>query len=213
MSRDYRAMAQADAWETAEGFVDQMVEQWRDDGWVSDDLNNDYSGGDEYHHETHCQGDYTLREAATLLEELAEWEEMEAGLWQGLDPRRAISTKAVYTYGQAVWSMWSDLVEVVNYHLDELRSTLEVEGGPEGDRLEAQVVTAGEWLIRLWVLFGDDPHTDYDGMVGAAWAGVLVGDRTAALVLADKVQEGGEDRLAQQIREAVSAEVPEVEAE
>lgn len=212
MAKDtnYLAEAQSDAWSTMEEFVDEMVEQWRASGEVSNDLNNDYPNGDSYHHESHVDKDYRLSDAAELLDQLSEYEETDNGLWEGLEPRRAIAAQAAYTYGNAVYGEWSTLVEKLNEHLDEMRDAFT--GREEGleDSTDASNV-AGEWLIRLYVLLGewerDETEPEIRALTQAAWNGVLEGDRTAVLVLADRVQEAGKDGRAKMIRDAVSAEV------
>jgi uncharacterized membrane-anchored protein YhcB (DUF1043 family) len=97
-SKDYRAKAESDAWDTLDNFADEMVRQWRESGEISNDMNNDYPNGDSYHHESHTDRDYDLQEAAELLDQLSEYEETDSGLWEGLEPRRAIAAQAAYTY-------------------------------------------------------------------------------------------------------------------
>lgn len=110
----YRDNAQSDAREMVENFVDEIVDQLIDKGEASRDLFNDYDNGDSYHHESHVDRDYDLSEAAELLQELSDHEETDSGLWQGLEPRRAISCQATYTYGNAVLAFWQDLIQQIN---------------------------------------------------------------------------------------------------
>jgi trans-aconitate methyltransferase len=114
MSDNYRADAINDAADTAENFIAEIVEQLIDDGKASDDLLNDYPDGDSYHHESHVDKDYRLLEAATLLDQLYEFEETDSGLWEGQSPRDAIGTQAAFTYGAAVYSMFTRLVAEIN---------------------------------------------------------------------------------------------------
>ena len=98
---NYRDAALSDAKDTVEYFADEIVDQLMD-GKASDDLLNDYSRGDEYHHESHVDQAYGLLEAAQLLDELYKHEETDSGLWDGQEPREAIATQAAFTYGNAV---------------------------------------------------------------------------------------------------------------
>jgi hypothetical protein len=87
---------------------------------LSTDLFNDWSGGDEYHHENHIGWkEYTLLEAATLLDDLSDHIETDNGLWEGLEPRKAISAQAAWTYGNAVYVFWQQIIEAINTDIDE----------------------------------------------------------------------------------------------
>jgi hypothetical protein len=123
---NYRAEAEDDARSTVSEFADQIVEQIMDDGKASDDLLNDYPNGDAYHHESHVDRDYRLTEAADLLDHLSDFEERDSGLWEGLEPRKAIAAQAAYTYGNAVLSFFRDLIEEINGHM------VDVDTGREG---------------------------------------------------------------------------------
>lgn len=112
--RNYASDAEDDARETVDYFSDEIVEQLVDRGNASDDLFNDYGGGDGYHHETHVDRSYSLLEAATLLDQLSEHEETDSALWEGQDPRDAVATQAGFTYGNAVLSEWNDLIREIN---------------------------------------------------------------------------------------------------
>lgn len=117
---NYRAEALDDARSTVSEFADEIVEKIMDGGDASDDLNNDYSNGDAYHHESHVDRDYNLREAAELLDDLSDFEETDSGLWEGLEPRKAIAAQAAYTYGNAVYSNWTDLIGEINDAVAEI---------------------------------------------------------------------------------------------
>lgn len=106
------ADAKSEAKETAHNFLEEIIEGYISSGEASDDLNNDYS--DSYHHENHVDRSYKLTEAAELLDELSEYEETDAGLWQGSAPRDAICVQAAFTYGNAVYSLWSDIIKEIN---------------------------------------------------------------------------------------------------
>lgn len=133
---NYAKEAEDDAKIMVVEFVDQIVEKLIDDGEASDDLNNDYSGGDSYHHETHVDKSYTLLEAANLLDQLSEHEETDSGLWEGQEPREAVSTQAAFTYGAAVYSEWADFVKTIN---EDAREVLDEFAGRK-DTLEDELV-------------------------------------------------------------------------
>ena len=111
----YQEDAQSDAFEMVKNFKDEIVEMLCDDNRASEDFNNDYPNGDGYHHENHIgDKEYDLEDAGKLLRELSDHEEMDSGLWEGLEPQQAISAQAAYTYGNAVASEWSDLIAEIN---------------------------------------------------------------------------------------------------
>lgn len=110
---NYRKDAAGDARDMAENFLDEIVSQIEDKGEASTDINNDYSGGDEYHNQ-HSDRSYRLMEAAELLDQLSDFEETDSGLWEGQDPRDAVSTMASFTYANAVISYWEDLIKEIN---------------------------------------------------------------------------------------------------
>jgi hypothetical protein len=134
---DYRKEARSDARDTADYFAEQIIEQLMESGEASRDLFNDYPDGDAYHHESHVDKDYSLQEAARLLDELSEHEETDSGLWEGLEPRRAIAAQAAYTYGAAVLSLWSDLIDEINGD-DEIEAILHPTKA-DGDDEESEV--------------------------------------------------------------------------
>jgi hypothetical protein len=111
---DYLREARDDAKSAAQYFLDEIVEAIESDGKASDDLTNDYSDGDSYHHETHVDRSYKLIEASNLLDQLSRYEEGDPGLWQGMAPREAVSAQAAYTYGNAVYSYFRGLIEEIN---------------------------------------------------------------------------------------------------
>ena len=111
---NYLREAADDAADTVRNFADEILEQLLDDGEASDDLLNDYPNGDAWHHECHVDKEYSLIDAATLIDQLMEFEETDSGLWEGLEPRRAIAAQAAFTYGNAVYSEWRELIEKIN---------------------------------------------------------------------------------------------------
>ena len=111
---DYRDDAASDAKNTVNNFEGEILEQLLNKGKASDNLNNDYDGGDAWHHENHVDKWYSLSEAAAILNQLDEFEESDSGLWQGCDMKTALSTCAAFTYGNAVYSEWTDLIKQIN---------------------------------------------------------------------------------------------------
>jgi hypothetical protein len=202
---NYRDEARTDAWAMAEEFVDEMCEQWQRGSEVSNDLFNDYPNGDEYHHSNHVDKDYNLTEAAALLSELSDYEEDDNGLWEGLEPRRAIAAQAAYTYGNAVYDLWRSLVvEELNGYLDSLSDTLpEVE---DEDAAEAARLQTGERLIRVFVILGDDldhSHGEEAQLIRSAWESLQQGEATGVGALADWYDEHDKGYRAKQLRAAV----------
>jgi len=136
MAKEYFDSARSDAKDTVLEFIDDILESLVDNGEASDDLYNDYSNGDSYHHESHVDRDYDLLESAQILDELRDYEETDSGLWEGLEPRRAIAAQAAYTYGNAVYSMWSDLIKEINEDgtIQEIYSSIqEIDDSDEDD--------------------------------------------------------------------------------
>jgi hypothetical protein len=174
---EYRAEAQNDARATAENFFDEIVEQLLDKGEASDDLNNDYPNGDAYHHERHVDRSYSLQEAAALLDELDQYEETDSGRREGQGPREAISTQAAFTYGAAVWSMWSDLITEINGS-DDVRRWLDMDVGEEYFAATIPPVDPkGKDIDEAIAVFFDDsavdPGIDYAADHGYKWSAQL----------------------------------------
>jgi hypothetical protein len=111
---NYVQNAVDDAAKTVKHFADAILDQLFDDGKASDDLLNDYDNGDAYHHEKHVDRAYRLLEAATLIDQLSDYEETDSGLWEGLQPKEAIGACAAFTYGNAVYGKWRELIEEIN---------------------------------------------------------------------------------------------------
>jgi len=117
---DYQTQAEEDARETVSEYREDILEKLDDTGEASNDLLNDYGSGDAYHHESHIDKFYSLTDAAELIDELSYHEETDSGLWEGQQPKEAISTCAAYTYGNAVYSEWRDLITVINDDAEEI---------------------------------------------------------------------------------------------
>lgn len=112
---NYLKKAAEDARDMASYFIDDIVEMIASDGEADEDMGNrSYGRADEYHHETHVDRSYTLIEAANLLDQLDQFEETDAGIWEGQSPREAISTQAAFTYGNAVYDAWQELIKDIN---------------------------------------------------------------------------------------------------
>lgn len=116
---DYLADARSDAADAVEHFEDEIVAQLVQHNKASDDMRNDYPGGDSYHHENYVDKMYSLIEAANLLDQLSNYEETDGGLWEGLEPREAVKAQAAFTYGNAVYSLWRELIEEINKEVED----------------------------------------------------------------------------------------------
>ncbi len=111
---NYRNDALNNARETVQEFRNEILEKLTESGEASSDLLNDYGRGDSWHHETHIDKLYDLTDAAELIDQLSDHEETDSGLWAGQQPKDAIGTCAAFTYGNAVYSEWVDLIEAIN---------------------------------------------------------------------------------------------------
>jgi hypothetical protein len=227
---DYHAEVASDAWNAIENYVSDMVDHWRSSGEISDDLLNDYADGDSYHHENHVDNDYSLTEAATLLDQLSDHEETDSGLWHGLEPRRAIAAQAAYTYGNAVMSEWIDIIGSINDELEGLRSEMldayaerktdkvvldecemdeieeieEIEEADDADfDIEAAIEDAGERLIRFIVWDHDRKPIDTD-LHKAMRQGFWKGETIAASAYADLLMEHGKEQDAKDLKQIIN---------
>jgi hypothetical protein len=97
-----------------EYFLDEKVKMLIDDGEASDDMYNDYANGDSIFHETIVDRYYSTDEAIKLLNDLYKHVEEDSGIWEGLDWEEALQAKAAYTYGNAVYAEWDELIEAIN---------------------------------------------------------------------------------------------------
>ena len=126
-TENYRDNAESDARDCVSNFRDEIVEMLLNDGKASDDLLNDYPGGDCYHHESHTDKWYNLQEAAAVLDQLDEYEETDSGLWEGQDMKTALGTCAAFTYANAVYNSWNNLIESVNDEADTIIDEFDTE--------------------------------------------------------------------------------------
>lgn len=107
---DYRNDAREIAADLVDESVDEIVQQLLESG-EAEKFDSDYS--ESYMHER-CDQEYSLLEAATLLDELSEYEETDNGLWEGCEPRRAVEVQAAFTFLAAARSFFYDLIEEIN---------------------------------------------------------------------------------------------------
>jgi len=121
-AENYLADAKNDAKETVNNFLNEILKQLLNKEEVSDDLYSDYDGGDAWHHERHVDKWYSLYDAVAVLDQLDEFEETDSGLWEGQDIKEALSTCAAFTYGNAVYSEWTNLIERINDEADDIIS-------------------------------------------------------------------------------------------
>lgn len=112
MEENYAKAAEDDAREAVKYFLDDIVKAIIENEGEVDTGILDWS--ESYHHESHVDKSYSLLEAATLLDQLDDFEETDSGLWEGQAPREAISTQAAFTYGNAVASEFDDLMKAIN---------------------------------------------------------------------------------------------------
>ncbi len=126
-STDYISEADGDAKSICDEYFDQLLEDYINDGECSDDLNNNYGSGDSFFHESFVDKDYDLQESAEILDQLRRYEETDSGLWEGRPPREAIAAQAAYTYGNAVYCLWREIIKEINGDdtLEELREEYE----------------------------------------------------------------------------------------
>lgn len=197
---NYLEKAHRDARECAREFTDTILDALADAGAASDDLLNDYPDGDAYHHENHVDKEYSLSEADDLLSELSDYEEGDSGLWQGLPPRQAISAQAAYTYGNAVYAQWRQLIWAINDEHDDEESDLgtAVRRLVEARKEDTSPINPPD--LRRLAEYLDEPHR-------STAVRIMDGNRTTPdvlLVLADVFEEAGEDESADECRKSVA---------
>jgi hypothetical protein len=131
-------------------YQDAIVEQLIRNDEASNDLLNDYDNGDSWHHENGVDREYDLKEAADLLE-------TDRGLWEGQEPRKAISTQAAFTYGNAVHHFWHEFIKEINARWTQVRE--EVGSHPEFDALLEAASEDEEAIAGLEDWLRDKGHT------------------------------------------------------
>lgn len=147
---EYNKAALEDADDAIEYFIDEIVENIIDNQGLEDLDINQYS--DSYHHETHVDKSYSLREAAEVLGDLSDYEVDVSGLWQGMEPREAISAMAAYTYGNAVAVMFREEMERVKDAIEDADIAWDPEAEPEGlteEEQDAWEVMSENWYQKV----------------------------------------------------------------
>ena len=114
---EYRDEAVEDAKAIAREFLAEIIGNvMAEEGETREIEVTDYS---EDHIQTLTDSSYKLQEAVKLLLELGNYEETDSGLWAGQDdPREALKIMAAMTYGNAVTSIFNDLMESINNDID-----------------------------------------------------------------------------------------------
>ncbi len=103
-------------------FIDEIIDQIIENGEASNDINNDYYNGDGIFHEVITDRPYNMSEAAELLSQLYRYKEEDTGLWEGeTDVDQIAEIQAAYTYGNAVWENWADLISDINDEVDDIK--------------------------------------------------------------------------------------------
>ena len=111
----YHTLAENDAkMLVTDCFMNEIIEQLVENGEASSDYNNDYDNGDGIFHEEIVDKYYSPSEAIELLNDLYGYEEKDSGLWEGQDWETILSTKAAFTYGNAVNDKWNELINEIN---------------------------------------------------------------------------------------------------
>lgn len=195
---DYRKEARSDAADTVRNFSDDILEKLIHFGEASSDLHNDYSDGDSYHHESHVDRCYPLLAAATLLDQLSEFEETDSGLWEGQEPREAVATQAAYTYGCAVLEYWRELISDINTEAESILAEYENKLEAERDRLVDRIDAAKDEIADLEA--DGREESEAAGQVDALE--IEIGDLTSELdSLDDDNQAALREALAKKIEE------------
>jgi len=173
--RDWNAEALEDAWDMVDNFFDEILEQAVTEP-VSNDLFNDYSGGDEYHYENH-QPQLDLLEAAEVLDQLDDYEETDWGLWDIREPKEAVCTQASYTFGNAVMHHWGEIIKEINEFLEQIWGAC-----------KENVTKFLTVFVSLNYHFLPE---DCDGMIAACLKDVKNLEWTSTLVLCDWLDDHG----------------------
>jgi hypothetical protein len=100
--------------------LDEIIEQLMEDGEFGEDIRNDFANGDSSFHETIVDRYYNDKEAIDLISDLYEYEETDSGIWEGLDWSKVLSSKAAWTYGNAVYDKATEI-------LNEIREKIEMD--------------------------------------------------------------------------------------
>jgi hypothetical protein len=142
-------------------FMDEIVDQLIDSGEASTDINNDYDNGDGIFHEVITDRSYHMTEAAELLSQLYEYAEEDTGLWEGeTNVDRLAEIQAAYTYGNAVWNEFSDLITEINDEVDDIKinAALDVlmENADKTEIPDYDELSEDETIEQAETKFGDE---------------------------------------------------------
>ncbi len=131
--------------------VDEIIEQLIEDGEFGEDIMNDFANRDSSFHETIVDRYYNDKEAIDLISDLYEYEETDSSIWEGLDWSEVLSSKAAWTYGNAVYDKATEI-------LNEIREKIEM------DELDLEVTN--EILKETkWETNGYDDTNDLIDMI------------------------------------------------
>lgn len=152
----YLEAAKSDAKDAARYWLQEICEQITGTGSASDDMNS-YQYGESYLHERVTSSVTSLADADELLDALEQYEETDAGLWAGENPRAAVLSQAEFTHQNAVRSLWQDLVREINDESDiddarqaAVKAQAAVEEGRDDDEEAGErVKTAADALLAL----------------------------------------------------------------
>jgi hypothetical protein len=153
MAEDYKKNAERDAWDAVDEHIDDII-----DDLESGDAEKDPSWLYDHAHESWNQAEYSLAEAAELLDQLADHEETDEGMWQGQSPRVAISTQASFTYRNACVHEYGEIIETVNDYFNG------VDGDLPADWREAYPRMALPILVWAERFDGEGADSDVAGM-------------------------------------------------
>jgi hypothetical protein len=151
---NYPAKAEEDARDAVAYFLDDIVKEIIEKENEIGTSILDWS--ETYHHESHVDKSYSLLEAATLLDQLDDFEETDSGLWEGQSPRDAIATQAAFTYGNAVAAEFTELMEKINETVSDADIFMVVAEDDEERRAE---ILDREIRMIIWeaVKIGEPP--------------------------------------------------------
>jgi phage-related protein len=99
--------------EAAREIADDILAALAEKGEV-DEYSTDHDAADEFIFSGAADQNYSLLEAAQILEDLADWEETDSGLWQGLPPRDAVTAQAAWTLRAASCDFFGKIMAAVN---------------------------------------------------------------------------------------------------
>jgi len=111
-----------DVEEDANDFIKEMREYIEkaiaDNECDFDDIKTEYGDLRDRFHEDIIDRAYSPEDAIFILQN-CENEEMDGGLWEGLDWREQLSARAAYTYGNDVWIKIEEIVQELQSRIDD----------------------------------------------------------------------------------------------